>query len=67
MQTPIAITTNYTNPYWHKYNEGLAKLSSPDRSKGPIQAVKCGHFIQRDDPEFVIEEIWDLLTRMGVQ
>jgi pimeloyl-ACP methyl ester carboxylesterase len=66
MGTPLAITQTYTNPYWHRYNEGLAKITSPDRSKGPIQAEKCGHFIQRDDPDFVVGEIVELLLRQGV-
>lgn len=66
MGTPIAITQIYTNPYWHRYNQGLAKLTSPNRSKGPIQAEKCGHFIQRDDPDFVVGEIVELLVKQGI-
>jgi len=65
MQTPLVITNTYSNPAWHRYNEGLAKLTSRDRSKGPIQAEKCGHFIQRDDPEFVVGEVEELLGRLG--
>ncbi|KAI1753057.1 Alpha/Beta hydrolase protein [Xylaria castorea] len=53
MQTPISITMNYTNPTWHHYNQGLTKLTSPEKSSGPIIAKDCGHFIQRDDPTFV--------------
>jgi pimeloyl-ACP methyl ester carboxylesterase len=66
MGTPIAITQNYINPYWHQYNEGLVKITSPDRSKGPVQAENCGHFIQRDDPPFVIREVVELLHKQGV-
>jgi hypothetical protein len=66
MGTPIAITQTYTNPYWHRYNEGLAKITSPDRRKGPIQSEKGGHFIQRDDPDFVVGEIVELLLKQGV-
>ncbi|KAI1354109.1 Alpha/Beta hydrolase protein [Xylaria sp. FL0043] len=55
METPISISMNYTNPIWHHYNEGLTKLTSPERSSGPIIAKNCGHFIQRDDPTFVAE------------
>ncbi|KAI0809413.1 Alpha/Beta hydrolase protein [Xylaria sp. FL0064] len=55
METPIPISMNYTNPIWHHYNEGLTKLTSPERSSGPIIAKNCGHFIQRDDPNFVAE------------
>lgn len=62
--TPRAITLNYTNPYWHRYNEGLAKITEKERSKGPIQAPQCGHFVQRDNPAFVVQEIRDLLNRL---
>jgi hypothetical protein len=65
MGVPLAITRNYTNPYWHKYNEGLARITASDRSKGPIQAEKCGHFIQKDDPEFVAHEIAELLQKLA--
>lgn len=51
---PVAITKTYINPYWHGYYEGLAEITSPDRGKGPIQSEKCGHFVQRDDPDFVV-------------
>jgi pimeloyl-ACP methyl ester carboxylesterase len=66
MGTPSAITQTYINPYWHRYNEGLAKITSHDRSKGPIQAEKCGHFIQRDDPDFVVREVVELLIKQSV-
>jgi pimeloyl-ACP methyl ester carboxylesterase len=65
MGLPLAITNTYTNPYWHRYNEGLAKITNSERSKGPIQAEKCGHFIQRDDPDFVVHEIVELLNKQG--
>ncbi|KAK5631221.1 hypothetical protein RRF57_006935 [Xylaria bambusicola] len=55
METPIAISMNYTNPTWHRYNESLTRLTSPDKSSGPIIAKNCGHFIQRDDPGLVAE------------
>ncbi|KAI1438591.1 Alpha/Beta hydrolase protein [Xylaria sp. CBS 124048] len=55
MKTPIAMTMNYTNPTWHRYNEGLTELTSPDRASGPVIAKNCGHFIQRDDPALVAE------------
>ncbi|KAI1358832.1 Alpha/Beta hydrolase protein [Xylaria arbuscula] len=55
METPISISMNYTNPTWHRYNEGLTRLTSPEKSSGPIIAMNCGHFVQRDDPGFVAE------------
>lgn len=54
----------YTNPYWHAYNEGLAQLTQPERSKGPFQAPLSGHFIQKDNPEFVAKELDELLSKV---
>ena len=62
---PQAVAINYTNPYWHRYNEGLARLTEKDRSKGPIQAPGTGHFVQRDNPTFVLAEILELLNKLG--
>ncbi|KKK11871.1 hypothetical protein P175DRAFT_0522856 [Aspergillus ochraceoroseus IBT 24754] len=58
------LTTVYMNPYWHKYNEGLAKITEPERSKGPLQAPHSGHFIQKDNPEFVAQELHELLSKI---
>ncbi|KAI0974731.1 Alpha/Beta hydrolase protein [Xylaria arbuscula] len=55
METPISISTNYTNPIWNHYNEGLTRLTSPEKSSGPVIAKDCGHFIQKDDPNLVTE------------
>ena len=60
-----ATAIHYTNPYWHRYNEGLARLTEKQKSKGPIQAPGCGHFVQRDNPTFVVAEIIELLGRLG--
>ena len=54
----------YTNPYWHKYNQGLVELTDPQFAEGPIEAKGCGHFIQRDDPELVIRKTLDLLDKV---
>ncbi len=53
----------YLNPMWHAYNQGLAKITNKERSKGPLIARGCGHFIQKDDPEFVILLLADLLDK----
>ncbi|KAI1130390.1 Alpha/Beta hydrolase protein [Nemania abortiva] len=55
METPYSISMSYTNPTWRRYNEGLAKLTTLEKASGPIIATHCGHFIQRDDPAFVVE------------
>lgn len=57
----------YLNPVWHRYNEGLIKLTDPKFSKGPIQAKGCGHFIQRDDPSFVVDEVLDLVDKVRME
>lgn len=64
METPTSLSMQYTNPIWHKYNAGLAKITDPERSRGPIFAKGCGHFIQRDDPDFVVEELFSLLGKI---
>ncbi|KAI4744996.1 alpha/beta-hydrolase [Aureobasidium sp. EXF-12298] len=59
-----ALVMEYVNPVWHEYNRGLALLTEREKSKGPIIAKGCGHFIQRDDPEFVATEICEILQRL---
>ncbi|KAH0007400.1 alpha/beta-hydrolase, partial [Aureobasidium melanogenum] len=60
-----ALVNKYVNPVWREYNKELATLTSGDKSKGPIGAKGCGHFIQRDDPEFVATEVCDMLQRLA--
>ena len=67
MDTPIELTMRYMNPTWHKYNQGLAHITDREKSKGPIFAKGCGHFIQRDDPDFVIKEALDLVDKVRLQ
>lgn len=49
---------------WEKYNEGLCKLADPERAKGPLIAPKCGHFVHRDNPAFVAEQLEDLIMKV---
>ena len=67
MGTPKFLSMKYSNPVWHSYNEGLAILVHEDKRKGPIQAKGCGHFIQRDDPNFVIDETLDLVDKVRME
>ncbi|GAP88959.1 putative alpha beta hydrolase family protein [Rosellinia necatrix] len=62
MKTPISISMNYTNPTWHRYNQGLTRLTNPEKASGPIIAMDCGHFIQRDNPTFVAELVYKMLV-----
>lgn len=64
MGTPIGLSMMYMNPLWHKYNQGLVRITDREKSKGPIFAKGCGHFIQRDDPDFVIRETLDLVNKV---
>lgn len=65
MAIPKAVTNAYMNPAWHKYNQGLTRLTERrDRQEEPIIAEGCGHFIQRDSPGFVADEIVGLLERL---
>jgi pimeloyl-ACP methyl ester carboxylesterase len=64
MGRPKVLTTTYANPYWHRYNEGLAKITESERSKGPVQAPNSGHFVQKDNPEFVAQELNEILSKI---
>ncbi|KAF4343287.1 hypothetical protein FBEOM_2763 [Fusarium beomiforme] len=55
----------YMNTYWHRYNEGLAKLTSAENSEGPIQVPNAGHFIQVDNPSFVAEKLHEMLQKLA--
>lgn len=58
------LTTTYANPHWHQYNEGLAKITEVARSKGPVQAPGSGHFVQKDNPAFVAQELDEILSKV---
>ncbi|KAF2015434.1 hypothetical protein BU24DRAFT_461680 [Aaosphaeria arxii CBS 175.79] len=64
LRTPRALTMTYMNPAWQRYNEGLVGITHPQRAIGPIIAVGCGHFVQKDGPGFVADEMVSLLDRM---
>ncbi|KAL8645811.1 MAG: hypothetical protein Q9226_007128 [Calogaya cf. arnoldii] len=67
MGTPISLSMKYTNPLWHRYNEGLLQITDPHLAIGPIVAKDCGHFVQRDDPSFVTDKLSLLLGRLDLQ
>ncbi|PYI24687.1 alpha/beta-hydrolase [Aspergillus violaceofuscus CBS 115571] len=60
---PPRLTEVYMNPYWHRFNEGLARLTDAERSKGPLQAPGAGHFVQQDNPGFVADELREMLDK----
>ncbi|KAJ5578057.1 uncharacterized protein N7459_007021 [Penicillium hispanicum] len=61
---PPLLTRVYMNPYWQRFNEGLAKITEAERSKGPLQAPGSGHFVQKDNPELVENELRDVLDKV---
>ncbi|KAF1961596.1 hypothetical protein CC80DRAFT_194546 [Byssothecium circinans] len=64
LHTPRLLTMTYANPAWQKYNEGLVGITDEGRAIGPIIAVGCGHFVQKDGPGFVSDELVSLLDRV---
>ena len=58
------LTRVYMNPYWQRFNEGLTQITESERSKGPLQAPGSGHFVQKDNPEFVEKELRWMLERI---
>ena len=52
------------NPAWRRYNEELCNITEEGKAIGPISAVRCGHFIQIDNPQFVSDEMVSLLDRV---
>ncbi|KAM0129574.1 hypothetical protein ACHAO1_008433 [Botrytis cinerea] len=65
LKIPRSINMKYTQPAWQKYNEGLLNLTGADRSVNEVLiAPGCGHFIQKDNPQFVATQLEDLLSRI---
>ncbi|KAI1445831.1 Alpha/Beta hydrolase protein [Annulohypoxylon stygium] len=64
LKVPIGMAAMYTQPMWQKYNEGLCELTDSDRAKGPLISPKSGHFIQKDNPPFVAEQLEDLVKKV---
>ncbi|RAH40221.1 alpha/beta hydrolase [Aspergillus brunneoviolaceus CBS 621.78] len=60
---PPRLTQLYLNPYWHRFNEGLARLTDAERSKGPLQAPGAGHFVQKDNPALVADGLREMLDK----
>lgn len=54
----------YANPAWQAYNTDLTRITDEGRAIGPLIAINCGHFIQKDSPKFVSEELISLLDRV---
>ncbi|VBB87182.1 Putative protein of unknown function [Podospora comata] len=65
MAVPKQVINTFMNPTWSRYNDGLLRLiHTPGNSNTVKVASGCGHFIQKDDPEFVAREIKHLLDNL---
>lgn len=52
------------NRYWAEYNEGLTKITDPEKCGPVVIASGCGHFIQKDGPNFVAKEVMEMLEKL---
>ncbi|KAI1451935.1 alpha/beta-hydrolase [Annulohypoxylon moriforme] len=64
LKVPIGMAAMYTQPMWQKYNEGLCRLTDPERAQGPLISPKSGHFVQKDNPPFVAEQLEALVKKV---
>ncbi|PVH98394.1 hypothetical protein DM02DRAFT_615816 [Periconia macrospinosa] len=64
LHIPKLLTMTYANPAWQRYNEDLIAITDNGKAIGPLVAVGCGHFIQKDGPAFVGDEVVSLLDRV---
>ncbi|KAL4773366.1 alpha/beta-hydrolase [Aspergillus nidulans var. acristatus] len=63
MGCPVELSMAFVNPFWRAYNEGLVKITQAERAKGPVTAEGSGHFVQKDRPDLVVNEIVEILKR----
>lgn len=64
VHTPKVLTMTYANPTWQAYNSDLTRITDEGKAIGPLIAINCGHFIQKDSPKFVSDELTSLLDRV---
>lgn len=64
MGVPSVLSEVYFDPLWMNYNLGLSKITETHLSKGPIEAKGHGHLIQRDGPQFVADELLEMLGKL---
>ena len=61
---PKGLNLRFMQPFWHAYNDGLCKLTGERRVKGVVIAEGAGHFVQRDNPRMVAQEIKEVVYKM---
>ena len=64
---PKGLNLQYMQPFWHAYNEGLCKLTDERRVRGVVIAEGAGHFVQRDRPGLVAQEIKELVDKLIIE
>ncbi|KAK7909162.1 alpha/beta-hydrolase [Apiospora marii] len=56
--SPRGLTERYVQPAWERYNEGLLAIGGAAAgSRKVVIAPGCGHFIQKNNPRFVADEV----------
>lgn len=65
LRTPKSFTGRWTQVAWDRYNEGLLKIGHTREFPDVVIAKGCGHFIQKDDPDFVAEAVGKMLDVLG--
>ena len=55
------LTSAYIEPVWRAYNEGLMELGDSQS----VVAKGSGHFVQKDRPRCVADEVWRLVARVN--
>ncbi|KAJ9658982.1 hypothetical protein H2198_003411 [Neophaeococcomyces mojaviensis] len=62
------LTEGFIEPAWWRYNLGLLRLdgeTEEDVNASAIVVAKdAGHFVQRDNPRCVVDEIWKLVKKL---
>lgn len=64
MGVPKLVTNAFINPFWNRYNEALVNITESEYRQGPILAPKASHFVQRDNPSFVAQELDEILEKV---
>ncbi|KAK8022625.1 alpha/beta-hydrolase [Apiospora rasikravindrae] len=64
---PRGLTERYVQPAWDEYNEGLLAIAGGDPTadgRRVVIAPHSGHFIQRNNPRFVADQVLELLKML---
>ncbi|TVY20023.1 hypothetical protein LARI1_G000982 [Lachnellula arida] len=64
MGTPKSLSMRFTSKYWAEYNQGLTKITDRDTG-GVVIAPGCAHFIQKDGPGFLAQEVMSMIKKLG--